>query len=56
MHELDRMGQNKEAKKVYIQNLPDALKSQVMQALKVQKEQASDQARKQDAELENLLG
>lgn len=56
MHELDRMGQNKEAKKVYIQNLPDALKSQVMQALKVQKEQASDKARQRDAELDDLLG
>ncbi len=56
MFELDRMGQNKEEKKVYIQHLPDAVKSQVMQALKVQKEQASDQARKRDAELDDLLG
>lgn len=56
MHQLERMGQDKEAKKTYIQNLPDALKNQVMQALKVQKEQAAHQARKQDAELENLLG
>lgn len=56
MHELDRMGQNKEAKKVYVQTLPDVLKSEVMQALKAQKEQAADQTRKRDAELDDLLG
>ncbi len=56
MHQLEAMGQDKEAKKTSIQNLPETLKSQVMQALKVQKEQAADQARKRDAELDNLLG
>lgn len=56
MHQLERMGQDKEAKKTYIQNLPDTLKNQVMQALKVKKEQAAQNAQKQDAELENLLG
>lgn len=51
MGEIDRMGLDKEAKKVYIQNLPDPLKIEVMHTLKVQKEQA----RKQDAELDQLL-
>lgn len=56
MHQLEKMGQDKEAKKAHIQNLPEALKSQVMQALKTQKDEASDQARKRDKELDDLLG
>ena len=56
MHEIDRLGENKEAKKAYIQDLAEPLKGQVMQQLKVKKEQASDQARKRDAELDELLG
>ena len=52
---LAAMGNDKDAKKAYIQNLPEALQSQVMQALKTQKEQANIKARQNDAELDSLL-
>ena len=56
MHQLESMGQDKEAKIGYIHSLPDTLQNQIRQRLKTQKEQAAEQTRKQDAELENLLG
>lgn len=55
MQKLGAMGNDKDAKKDYIQNLPEALKTQVMQALKTQKEQADIKARQSDAELDSLL-
>ena len=55
MHKLAVMGNDKDAKKAYIQNLPEALKSQLIQALKTQKEQADIKARQSDAELDSLL-
>lgn len=55
MHKLDVMGNDKKAKKLYIQGLPEGLKNQVMQLLKTQQEQALLQARQRDAELDKLL-
>ena len=56
MQQLGKLGQDKDAKKNYVQNLPDALKIQVMQSLKVQKDHAADKARERDKELDDLLG
>ena len=55
IQKLQTMGDDKEAKKVYIQGLPDALRGQVMQTLKTQKEEAAQQASRNDAELDSLL-
>ncbi len=56
MLKLQAMGDDKEAKKTYIQSLPDALNEQVKQALKTQKEAAAArQANQRDAELDDLL-
>jgi hypothetical protein len=49
------MGDNKDAKKSYIQSLPSDLQTSVMQALKSQKEEAARLATKRDAELDELL-
>jgi hypothetical protein len=50
MRYLDKMGENKEDKKAYVRNLPDALQTEVIEALKGQ------QALKRDKELDDLLG
>lgn len=55
MQKLHGMGDDKEAKKSYIQSLPESLKEQVMQALKRQKEETARQASQRDAELDKLL-
>lgn len=56
MQKLQAMGDDKEAKRTYIQSLPDALNGQVMQALKAQKEAAAArQASQRNAELDDLL-
>jgi hypothetical protein len=52
---LQSLGDNKDAKKGYVQSLPIALQSAVMQALKAQKDEATRQARLRDDELDNLL-
>lgn len=55
MHKLTALGEDKNAKKAYIQSLPASLQAQIMQALKDQKEQAAIKARQNDAELDSLL-
>lgn len=55
MQKLQAMGEDKEAKRTYIQSLPDALRGQVMQALKTQKEEAARRISQRDAELDDLL-
>lgn len=56
MQKLQTLGDDKEAKRSYIQSLPEALSGQVMRALKTQKEAAAArQASQRDAELDDLL-
>jgi hypothetical protein len=55
LQSLQAMGDNKDAKKSYIQSLPSDLQTSVMQALKSQKEEAARLATKRDAELDELL-
>lgn len=55
MQKLQAMGDDKEAKRTYIQGLPDVLNGQVKQALKTQKEAAARQSSQHDAELDELL-
>jgi len=55
MQRLQAMGNNKDAKKTYIQALPIALQEKVMQTLKVQKEETERLASQRDAELDSLL-
>ena len=55
MQKLDALGDNKEAKKSYIQALPESLQGEVMQALKAIKDDAARLARQRDADLDNLL-
>lgn len=52
---LDMMGDNKDAKKAFIQNLPEELRAQVMNTLKAKKEEEIRLARQRDVELDNLL-
>jgi hypothetical protein len=56
MQALNAMGEDKEAKKSYIQGLAPALQAEVMQALKAQKEEAARLAQQRNAELDDLLG
>lgn len=56
MQQLKALGQDKAAKMEYIRSLPEELQSQIRQTLKANNERAADQARKNDAELESLLG
>ena len=51
MQALQALGDDKPAKKAYIATLPAALQTEVMQALKTQKEEAD----KRNAELDDLL-
>lgn len=55
MQKLQSLGEDKEAKKAYIQSLSASLQTEVMQALKSQKEEAARLASQRDAELDNLL-
>jgi hypothetical protein len=57
LQKLQAMGEDKDAKRAYIQSLPDALNGQVKQALKAQKETAVavQKASQHDAELDDLL-
>ena len=55
LQRLTALGEDKEAKKAYIQSLQDDLRTQVMQALKVKKEEVTRLASQRDAELDNLL-
>lgn len=55
LQHLTRLGSDKEAKRSFINGLPEALKAQVMQALKTQKDDAARLSRERDAELDTLL-
>lgn len=55
MQSLQAFGEDKAAKKGYIASLPDSLQIDVMQALKLQKQQAAQLASQRDAELDDLL-
>lgn len=55
MKKLQTMGDDKEAKRTYIQSLPEALNGQIKQTLKTQKEAAARRISERDAELDDLL-
>jgi hypothetical protein len=55
MQKLQSLGDNKDAKKAYIQGLPAKLQAEVMQALKSRKEEAERLVSQRDAELDGLL-
>lgn len=55
MQQLSLMGSDKDTKRAYVTSLPEALKMQVMQALKKQKEDQARLASQRDAELDTLL-
>jgi hypothetical protein len=55
LQKLHAMGDDKDAKKAYIQNLSEEVAGQVKQALKARKEAAASQVRQRDAELDDLL-
>jgi len=55
LQQLASMGDDKDAKKAYIQSLPDGLRVQVMQALKDKKDETVRLASQRDAELDDLL-
>lgn len=55
MWQLNNLGDDKEAKKAYIQSLSSDLQARVMQALKLQKEEAARLASARNAELDDLL-
>jgi len=52
---LQGLGENKEAKKAYIQSLPLSLQTEVKQALRAQKDEEVRLANQRDAELDSLL-
>lgn len=53
--QLQAMGDQKEAKKAYIQSLPPSVQDDVMQALKRRKDEEARRASMREAELDNLL-
>lgn len=55
LQKLQAMGDSKEAKKAFIQGLPENLQNAVMQALKEKKDEAARKASQREAELDNLL-
>jgi hypothetical protein len=55
LQKVQAMGEDKDAKKAYIQSLPASQKTEVMRALKARKEEELRLASQQDAELDNLL-
>ena len=55
LKQLELQGEDKEAKKKIIMALPDDLSTQVIAALKLQKEEKERLARQVDSELEDLL-
>ena len=56
IQKIHALGDDKDAKKAYIQGLPDELIGQVKLALKAQKEAAARKAIQRDSELDELLG